>query len=342
MLIDQIAAINQAGGIAGHKIVPILLNDECKPDAGVANANRFISQDRVHLVIGSGCSSVTLPILDLLTKAGIPLLNPQSTDDRITQKGSDWVFRVAVSERFYRGVRAKYMKEHAGSRVAYIYTNDAAGQAFAKGLMQYMSEAYKAEPIFQVQMQEADLDFRPALLRIKSLNPDAIAIAGQGEALARMLKQSPASDEGPVPKLAGDAVVGLIYAGAFSYTEDRPEVQAFRQMVKTTYKLSEPNFPIAMTYDTIAIAKQALERAHLGLTDESLADDRRAIRDSLTQVHDFKGVVLGPVNFCAAPTPQCRDGNRTALLITYVKGGENFAVKVIGQETLPADAGLPK
>jgi hypothetical protein len=62
----------------------------------------------------------------------------------------------------------------------------------------------------------------------------------------------------------------------------------------------------------------------------------------LTQVHDFKGVVLGPVNFCAAPTPQCRDGNRTALLITYVKGGENFAVKVIGQETLPADAGLPK
>lgn len=200
---------------------------------------------------------MTLPILNLLTKAGIPLLNPQSTDDRITQEGSDWIFRVAVSERFYRGVRAKYIKEHAGTRVAYLYTNDAAGQAFAKGLMQYMKDTYKAEPIFQVQMQEADLDFRPALLRIKSLNPDAIAIAGQGEALARMLKQSyevgiprkvlrvgpPAADEGPVPKLAGEAVVGLIYAGAFSYTEDRPEVQAFRQMIKNEVQVVRTELP---------------------------------------------------------------------------------------------------
>ena len=33
------------------------------------------------------------------------------------------------------------------------------------------------------------------------------------------------------------------------------------------------------------------------------------------------------IEFCAAPTPQCRDGNRTAVLVQYTKGGERFETK---------------
>jgi len=61
---DELEAVNAIGGINGKKIEVILLDDECKPDKGIANVNRFIHQHKVHLVMGSTCSSVTMPMVD--------------------------------------------------------------------------------------------------------------------------------------------------------------------------------------------------------------------------------------------------------------------------------------
>ena len=58
-----------------------LLNDECKSDKGVANANKFIHEQKVHLIIGSTCSSVSLPIVDVTAKAEVPQIIPHSTNE---------------------------------------------------------------------------------------------------------------------------------------------------------------------------------------------------------------------------------------------------------------------
>ena len=39
-------------------------------------------------------------------------------------------------------------------------------------------------------------------------------------------------------------------------------------------------------------------------------------------------------------TPECRDGNRTPVMIEYTKGGKNFKTKVAGTVTFNASAGL--
>ena len=56
---DELEAVNATGGINGKKVEVILLDDECKPDKGIANVNRFISQNKVHLIVGSTCSCVS-------------------------------------------------------------------------------------------------------------------------------------------------------------------------------------------------------------------------------------------------------------------------------------------
>jgi len=43
----ELGAINDSGGINGHKVQVILLDDECNAQKGVANTNRFIEQDKV-------------------------------------------------------------------------------------------------------------------------------------------------------------------------------------------------------------------------------------------------------------------------------------------------------
>ena len=187
---DELEAVNAAGGINGKKIEVTLLDDECKPDKGIANVNRFINQNKVHLVIGSTCSSVSMPMVDVTAKEEVPQIIPHSTNANITKKGSAWVFRTSVSERFYASVHAKYLSENVGKKVAYLYTNDGAGIGFAKDYQAFMKKTYNVEPVYEAQMQETDLDFRAHLLKIKSLSAEVLAIGGQLDAIARISQQS--------------------------------------------------------------------------------------------------------------------------------------------------------
>lgn len=354
MVKDDFDAVNAAGGINGKKVELILLDDECKPDKGIANVNRFIHQNQVHLIIGSTCSSVSLPMVDIVTKEEIPQVIPQSTNPDITKKGSPWVFRVPVSERFYAAVHAKWLSENAGKKVAYLYTTDTAGIGFAKAYMAYMKRTYQVDPAFETQMQETDLDFRANLLKIKAMNPDVLAIGGQADAIARITAQSyevgipsrvrrvaaSAASNGPVPELGGDAVKGLVYAAAFNCKDERPIAQDFVKMVSTKYGIRCPDHDFSQAYDATQIVKQVLKAAKLDLTAASLKADRAAIRVALEQVNNYQGLASGPISFCAAPTPQCRDGNRTGVLVEYTKGGKDYDTRVLARVTFDADFGL--
>ena len=354
MVKDELDAVNAAGGINGKKVEVTLLDDECKPDKGIANVNRFIHQQKVHLVIGSTCSSVSLPMVDITAKEEIPHVIPHSTNTSITKKGSAWVFRMSVSERFYASVHAKYLAENVGKRVAYLFTTDGAGISFAKDYMSFMKNTYSVDPVYEAQMQETDLDFRAHLLKIKAQNPQVLAIGGQLDAIARITQQSyevgipssvrrvaaSAASNAPVPELAGDAAKGLTFAAAFSCKDERPVAQAFVKMVNERYKVRCPDHDFSQAYDTAQLVKQALGNAKLGLTDATLKADRAAIRDALAGVRNFTGLASGPINFCADPTPQCRDGNRTGILVEYTKGGKDYDMRVLARVSFDADFGL--
>lgn len=353
---EELNAVNNSGGINGHKVQVILLDDECNAQKGVANANRFIEQDKVHLIIGSICSSVTLPLVDITARAQVPQISPTSTARAITEKGSAWIFRVAASERYFAAVHAKYLAENVGKKVAYLYTTDAAGISFVTQYQQFMRDTYQVEPLFSAQQQETDVDFRSNLLKIKSLNPEVLSLAGQSDAISRIVTQAlevgiprkvarvsaSAASNAPVPETAGDAVIGLIFSAAFVCSDPRPEAQAFVKMVQEKYATRCPDHDWAQAYETAQIVKAALAKANLKLTDASLAEDRAAIRDALAGIRDFQGVVPGKINFCADPTPQCRDGNRTPILVQYVKGGKDYEMKQLATVTFDPDFGLEK
>jgi ABC-type branched-subunit amino acid transport system substrate-binding protein len=351
---DELEGVNASGGINGKKIEVTLLDDECKPDKGIANVNRFINQNKVHLVIGSTCSSVSLPMVDITAKEEVPQIIPHSTNANITKKGSAWVFRTSVSERFYASVHAKYLSENVGKKVAYLYTNDGAGIGFVKDYQSFMKKTYNVDPVYDAQMQETDLDFRAHLLKIKSLGADVLAIGGQLDAIARISQQSyevgipkkvrrvaaSAASNAPVPELAGDAAVGLTFAAAFNCKDERPVAKEFVKLVQDKYKVRCPDHDFSQAYETAQIVKLALKNAKLGLTDATLKADRTAIRDALANIKNFQGLASGPINFCADPTPQCRDGNRAGILVEYTKGGKDFDTAILARVSFEPDFGL--
>ncbi len=354
MVADEFEAINAAGGINGHTIKLSLLNDECKSDKGVANANRFVYQENVHLLIGSTCSSVSLPIVDVTAKGETPQIIPHSTNHEITQKGSEWVFRVPISARFYKGVVAKYLGDNVGTNIAYVYASDAAAVSDAEGLIEQMRQIHGVEPAYVAQVQEKEIDFRSHMLKVKEMNPDALFIAALQEPMARALVQSyevgipenvsrianSVASNAPVPAMAGDAIKGVFYTAAYSDSDDRPIAQEFNAMVRERYGIQKVDHDFSQAWDLVRIVEQALGSAELELTDDSLAADRAAIRDAIAGIENYEGLASGPISFCADPTPECRDGNRTVVLIGYTKGGEDFEVGILDRVTMPVDFGL--
>ena len=354
MMMDEIDIINKSGGINGSKIVATLMNDECKSDKGVANANKLVSQKKVHLVIGSSCSSVTLPIVAVTAKAKVPQIVPHSTNAKITKLGSDWVFRVPVSGRFYAGVNAKYVGENIGKRIAYICAADAASQNDCNAMQGQMRSQHGAEPVYVAEVQEKEVDFRTHMQKIKTSNVDGIMIAALAETMARALIQSyeagmdesvrrigsSSASNAPVPKIAGDAAKNVFFAAAYAAADKRPIARLFNEMVRERYGIHAPDHDFSQAYDLIRIVEIALNNAKLQLTGSSLADDRIAIRNAIAGIRNYQGLASGPISFCRDSSPVCRDGNRTAVLIGYTKGGEQFETEVLARVTMPLDFGL--
>jgi branched-chain amino acid transport system substrate-binding protein len=354
MMMDEIKSINDSGGINGNMIKATLMNDECKSDKGVANANKLIFQEKVHMLIGSTCSSVSLPIVDVTAKAGVAQLIPHSTNAKITQKGSEWVFRIPVSGRYYGGVNAKYVGDNIGKKIAYICAADAASVNDCAAMQGQIKKQFGADPAYIANVQEKEVDFRSHMQKIKSMNVDGIMVAALAETMARALMQSyeagigedvrrigsSSASNAPVPRIAGDAVKGVFFTAAYAAADQRPIAKLFNAMVKDKYGIHAPDHDFSQAYDLVRIMEQALKSADLNLDSASLEADRTAIRDAIAGVKNYEGLASGPISFCAAATPQCRDGNRTAVLIGYTKGGENFETEVLARVTMPIDFGL--
>ena len=347
---DTVKQWNVEGGINGKKIDLTLYNDECKSEKGVANATKLAYQDKVHVIIGSSCSSVTLPMVPVITKAKVPQIIPHSTSSKITMQGSEYIFRVPVSSRFYKLAQGKFTAENQGKKIAYIYVPDQASMVFAKEMIEYMKSAYGVDPVYEVQAGEKETDFRSYLLKAKAANPEVLVCSGLVDETVRCLVQSyevgipksvhrvanSVASKVEVPTNAGKAAVGVTYSAAFAASDTRPIAKKFVKMVESKYGVT-PGHDFSQMQDLLTMLKPALARVKFS---GNLAADRNAVRDSIASIKNFTGLASGPISFCSAGTPECRDGNRTPVMIAYTKGGKKWKTKVAGTVTFKASDGL--
>ena len=352
MVMAEFAKQNELGGINGHQLKPILLRSDCKTDKGVANVSRFVHQDKVHLIIGATCSGVTIASMEVSRKAGVPQITPHSTNQTVTMKGNPWIFRSSISGRFGATALPYWTSKNVGTNITYVYGSDAGAQGFMKRYKGYLKKHYGVDPAGSFMVPEDAIDVRAQMLKAKATDADAILIAGLPAVGGRWFRQAKEvgikvplfSGDGisnvMVPKAAGDAIVGAWFNAAYSGYDNRPIARLFNAMTKEKYGVPFPGQDLAQAWDVSQIVFAALRRAKLTLTDASLADDRTAIRDALASTRNYMGLSSGPISFCKDPSPQCRDGARTPVMVRYTKGGENFELELFDRPTMDIDTGL--
>ena len=165
--------------IGGEKVNLIIADDATDPGKGVANARRFVTEDKVDVIIGSTITPVAAAIAPVAAEAKTVQLaaSPVGVPD------DSWTFRLPQGNDVMMHPIMQHMKKHGVKTVGFIGYTDAYGELWLKAL-----NAAAAEGGFKVVAVErfgrTDTSVTPQALKLVSANPDAILVVATGSGAA--------------------------------------------------------------------------------------------------------------------------------------------------------------
>src|SRR5450830_1579247 len=236
---------NTAGGamVGGVKTTINYINedDTGSPEVGASAVHKLIDQDKVIGIIGAQTSMVSLAIGPVLQAAGIPMISPSSTNEKVTLVG-DYIFRSCFLDAFQGRVMANYVWNTLKLKTAAVLYDNA--NDYNMGIAQIFKTSFEAlggkVVAYEAYTNEATtVDYKPQLTNIKAANPEFLYLPNYYNGVALQLKQArqmglnaPAGggdawDSPDLVTIGGAAVEGAIFTNNFSKDDPSPLVQSF-------------------------------------------------------------------------------------------------------------------
>jgi branched-chain amino acid transport system substrate-binding protein len=294
--------INAAGGVKGKKLEFLFEDDTGRPDVARSAAEKLITKDKVVMLGGGYGSSETFAIAGVAQQSKIPFLVNTGSDDKITQSGWDYVFRLNPPVSDYPDGLESFLKEVVKPKtVALLYENTNFGSSgskeFAKtcekmGIKVLMSEGY----------EHGGVDFRPLLMNVKQAKPDLVYMISYLMDASLLMRQSMELRLTPnifvggaagftlpeFQKNAGKASESVYSATLWYQTLPYPGAKEYFDKFTKKYN-QETEYHGAEAYAAAFVIADALTR-----TSSHAAND---VREALAKTDMM--TVFGPVKFVA-------------------------------------------
>lgn len=186
--------INAAGGVNGKKLEFVSGDSQCVPAEGVSATKRMISFDKLPVIIGDICSSVTLAMQPLAEESNVLLINAASSNPTITYKagvgGYKWTFRNYPTDES----RAAIVLEHSVKlrnfkNFAVLSVDSDYGRGAINFTKKYLPRFPEAKILSEDYYKEAETDFRPVLSKIRNSGAQAILMYGQADTTPIVARQ---------------------------------------------------------------------------------------------------------------------------------------------------------
>jgi branched-chain amino acid transport system substrate-binding protein len=167
--------------IAGEKLNVIILDDATDPTIGVKNARRFITEDKVDVILGSAATPIAIAMSDVAAEGQTvqltlsPIVLPEG-------KGA-WSFRLPQSTAVMAIPIVDYWKKNGVKTFGYLGYSDAYGESWLKDIT---AQAEKAgiKAVAVERFGRADTSVTGQALKIVAANPDAVLIGASGSGSA--------------------------------------------------------------------------------------------------------------------------------------------------------------
>jgi len=199
--------INRSGGLLGHRVVVRPLDDEADSDVAVAQVDQVRQAlgrgEQVVAVIGHLNSGQTLATMELYKDMDLVVITPTSSEQSLTERGYDNLFRVNANDVVQAAVDARFLTEELGARrVAVIFNDTEYGRGLAALLIQEL-EQRGAEAVLQLEVEEGQGRYESEVAQTQASRPDAVFYAGY-EIEAPYLRATLVEAGVTVPMLASD------------------------------------------------------------------------------------------------------------------------------------------
>jgi branched-chain amino acid transport system substrate-binding protein len=294
--------IRHAGGRLGGVPTELIVgDDQFRPDAGKALAERMVQRDRVDIVTGVVFSNIMLALSDTVLKdrRGVFLVSSNAGPSELAGKDCHPNFFAASWQNDNTHEAMGQHMTNAGIKRAYIMApNYPAGRDALAGFKRF----FKGEVVAEVYTQLGQTDYAAELAALRAARPEATYIfypGGMGVAYIRQYAQlglmpqiplfapSFSADQTILPGV-GDAAVGMFASTFWSESLGNPANVKF----VTDFEAAHNRIPspyAAQSYDAAMLIDAALKA-----TGGSIAN-KDAFRNAL-RAANFQSV-RGPFKF---------------------------------------------
>jgi branched-chain amino acid transport system substrate-binding protein len=291
--------------IAGEAVRYILLDDASDPTTGAKTVNRFATEDKVDVIIGSSTVPVAIGQGGAANEARIPLLAlcPIPLDPA----KQPYVFAIPQPVPLMIAALAEHMRANNVKNVGYIGFADPWGDLNLKAITA-SGNAAGIKVTTNERFNRNDTSVTAQVLRVLSTNPDAVFVGGAGTPGAlphialneRGFKKPVYNTHGVVNRdfirVGAKGVEGAIApTGPFVVAEQLPAEHPLKQVgtefvkrYEAAYGAGSRNAFAGYAYDAVAVITAALPAA-LRLAKPGSAEFRQAMRDALEGVKDVRG-----------------------------------------------------
>ena len=164
--------------LKGAKVEVIFADNQGTPAAGQNQALRLITEEKVHALVGSYQSGITLTASAVAEKYGIPFLSPESVAANLTERGFKWFFRTTPIASDIAAIYMEFLKEMkaAGTKVdsiAIVNENTEYGTSIAK-VIREAAQAAKINVGIEIPYNANTTDVQAQVLQLKDKNPDCV------------------------------------------------------------------------------------------------------------------------------------------------------------------------
>lgn len=167
--------------IAGEKVNLIILDDATDPGKGVSNARRFVTEDKVDMILGSCITATSAAIAPVANEAKTVQLSAAPVGVPPDQEA--WVFRLPQGFGVMAHPIIEHMKKTGVKTLGFIGYTDAYGELWLKEMTKD-AEAAGIKLIAVERFARTDTSVTPQALKLVSANPDAILVVASGSGAA--------------------------------------------------------------------------------------------------------------------------------------------------------------
>lgn len=167
--------------IAGEKVNLIILDDASDPGKGVSNARRFITEDKVDMIIGSCITPVSAAVAPLAAEAKTVQLSAAPVG--VPPDQEHWLFRLPQGADVMAYPIVEHMKKTGIKTVGFLGYADAYGEIWLKSITPMLDKA-GIKLVATERFARTDTSVTPQALKLTSANPDAILVVASGSGAA--------------------------------------------------------------------------------------------------------------------------------------------------------------